>query len=53
MGTTDRTPLELEAFLRTQQPIFTPDKYDMFKHNCNHFSDLLLRFLSSRLHVPS
>lgn len=24
MGTTDRTPLELEAFLRTQQPIFTP-----------------------------
>ncbi|CBZ52010.1 YALI0F09812p, related [Neospora caninum Liverpool] len=53
MGTTERTPIELEAFLRTQQQIFTPDKYDMFKHNCNHFSNLVLRFLSSRLRVPS
>ncbi|EPR60681.1 DUF862 domain-containing protein [Toxoplasma gondii GAB2-2007-GAL-DOM2] len=53
MGTTERTPIELEAFLRTQQQIFTPDKYDMFKHNCNHFSDLVLRFLGSRRRVPS
>ncbi|PFH36453.1 DUF862 domain-containing protein [Besnoitia besnoiti] len=53
LGTTERTPLEVEAFLRTQQQIFTPDKYDMFKHNCNHFSNLLLRFLNSRMRVPS
>lgn len=43
MGTTDRTPLELEAFLRTQQPIFTP--VSNMRWRFYGFLHLLLLFL--------
>ncbi|OEH76430.1 hypothetical protein cyc_05486 [Cyclospora cayetanensis] len=45
MGCTDATEEELEAYLHLQHGLFTPDRYDVFVHNCNHFSQSVLRFL--------
>ncbi|CDJ70286.1 hypothetical protein ENH_00081000, partial [Eimeria necatrix] len=48
MGRTQITEEELEAFLYLQRTSFTPDRYDVFQHNCNHFSQSLLRFLGAK-----
>ncbi|CDJ56923.1 hypothetical protein, conserved [Eimeria maxima] len=45
MGRTLMKEEDLEAFLHLQRRSFTPDSYDVFSHNCNHFSQSVLRFL--------
>ena len=40
-GTTAKTEAELLTFLCSATPRFTAATYDVFDHNCNHFSDEL------------
>jgi len=40
---------ELHDFIITElQPIFHRETYDIIRHNCNHFSDRLVKFLVGR-----
>lgn len=45
MGRTD-LPLELiEEYIQSLEPIYTPESYDLFVHNCNNFSQDFCMFL--------
>ncbi|GJN85691.1 thioredoxin [Purpureocillium lilacinum] len=45
LGTT-HLPLDvIEEFLDSIRPIFTLEAYDLFRHNCNNFSDSFSNFL--------
>lgn len=41
-----------ETFLGTLQREFAPSTYDIFNHNCNHFSERALRFLAPKARMP-
>lgn len=38
LGETTKTKQQLESFLRSIHPRFTAATYDLFNHNCNHFT---------------
>ncbi|KAG5950225.1 hypothetical protein E4U53_005353 [Claviceps sorghi] len=45
LGTT-RLPMDvIEEYLDSLRPIFTLEAYDLFRHNCNNFSDSFANFL--------
>lgn len=45
LGTTTRTMAAIEAHLDTLRPRFTAAAYDLFRHNCNNFTDTFSHFL--------
>lgn len=45
LGTTTRTMAAVEAHLDTLRPRFTAAAYDLFRHNCNTFTDTFSHFL--------
>jgi len=45
LGHTRRTDSELRAFFLTIRSRFSPDSYDLFLNNCNHFSSEVSLFL--------
>ncbi|KAI5171939.1 desumoylating isopeptidase 1 [Nematocida sp. LUAm3] len=44
-GKSEKTPQELQKYLEANDHRFTDATYDLFLHNCNHFSNDLLKFL--------
>lgn len=51
-GYTHKTKKEFENYLKSIYSNFTSNNYDLISHNCNHFSDTALYFLT-RNHLPS
>ncbi|KAF6843803.1 kinesin motor domain-containing protein [Colletotrichum musicola] len=45
LGKTELPMEVIEEFLDSLRPIFTVESYDLWKHNCNNFSDSLAQFL--------
>lgn len=45
LGTTQVTQELFEEFLRGVNDRFTPQTYDLFRHNCNNFADEVAKFL--------
>ncbi|KAH7152105.1 PUL domain-containing protein [Dactylonectria estremocensis] len=45
LGTTNLPTDIIEEFLDSLRPIFTLEAYDLFRHNCNNFSDSFSNFL--------
>ncbi|KAF3348236.1 PUL domain-containing protein [Verticillium dahliae] len=45
LGTTELPMDVIEEFLDSLRPIFTLEAYDLWKHNCNNFSDSFAKFL--------
>ena len=50
-GYTNKTKKEFENYLRSINSKFTSNNYDLISHNCNHFSDTALYFLTGK-HLP-
>ena len=46
VGRTSKTEAQLTAFLSSITNQFTAATYDLLNHNCNHFSNAVVRFLS-------
>jgi thioredoxin len=51
MGNTELAEEDLNAYLVDIKPQFTPESYNIFDHNCNHFSNTLCEFLTGN-HIP-
>lgn len=51
MGTTTKTKQEFEAYIETIRKDFSAENYDLINHNCNHFTDKALMFLTEK-HLP-
>ncbi|KAG8424571.1 hypothetical protein J3458_001348 [Metarhizium acridum] len=52
LGTTN-LPLDIiEEYLDSLRPVFTLEAYDLFRHNCNNFSDSFANFLVGK-GIPS
>ncbi|TDZ22371.1 Desumoylating isopeptidase 1 [Colletotrichum orbiculare MAFF 240422] len=45
LGRTELPKEVIEEFLDSLRPIFTVEAYDLWKHNCNNFSDSFAQFL--------
>ena len=45
LGRTRRSDAEVRAFLAEVRPRFTPERYDLLRHNCNTFSSAFCMFL--------
>ncbi|KXH38258.1 PUL domain-containing protein [Colletotrichum salicis] len=45
LGKTELPMEVIEEFLDSLRPIFTAEAYDLWKHNCNNFSDSFSQFL--------
>ncbi|KAG6038517.1 hypothetical protein E4U41_004134 [Claviceps citrina] len=45
LGTTNLPMDIIEEYLDSVRPIFTLEAYDLFRHNCNNFSDSFANFL--------
>ena len=52
IGTTTVTQATFEAYLRQITPQWTCDTYSLLRHNCNHFSDTVVNFLTGK-QLPS
>lgn len=50
-GRTKNSPDKLHKFLTRIFHIFTSENYDVFNHNCNHFTNKLMNFLVFK-HIP-
>ena len=50
-GYTNKTKKEFEDYLRGINSKFSSNNYDLISHNCNHFSDTALYFLTGN-HLP-
>ena len=46
LGTTAKTEAEVTAFLSQISPRYTAATYNLLSHNCNHFSNELVHFLT-------
>jgi len=53
IGTTSKTQQEFHEFLETITRQYTPETYNVFRHNCNHFSDVATKFLLNGIGIPS
>jgi len=53
LGRTEKTVEDLHRFLETISSRFRADTYDLFRNNCNHFSDEVVRFLLNGVGIPS
>ncbi|OII74570.1 uncharacterized protein cubi_00123 [Cryptosporidium ubiquitum] len=45
LGATRKTQIELNGHLESISNEFNSEKYDLLNHNCNHFSDNIVKFL--------
>ncbi|KAK9174320.1 PPPDE putative peptidase domain protein [Cryptosporidium meleagridis] len=45
LGTTKKSQKELNSHLESISNEFNSDNYDLLNHNCNHFSDNIVKFL--------
>ena len=45
LGRTTKTKAELLRFLQPLRVKYAPERYDLFRNNCNNFSDEVVRFL--------
>ncbi|CAI4210431.1 unnamed protein product [Parascedosporium putredinis] len=58
LGKTELPMDVVQEYIESLRPIFTAEAYDLFKHNCNNFSDSLATFLVGEgipdhiLHMP-
>lgn len=52
MGETEVPEEVFTEFLRDISDRFSMDKYDLFKNNCNNFSDEVVQFLTGKP-IPS
>lgn len=53
LGATLRTCEEFEDFLRYEMaPRYTRERYDILRHNCNHFTDEVVTFLIQGARLP-
>lgn len=52
LGTTNLPMDIIDEYLDSLRPIFTVEAYDLFRHNCNNFSDSFANFLVGR-GIPS
>ncbi|EZG43282.1 putative PPPDE peptidase domain protein [Gregarina niphandrodes] len=48
LGTTRLSQYDFETFLVDLKPLFNHTTYNLLTWNCNHFSDMLMRFLVGR-----
>ncbi|KAG6007203.1 hypothetical protein E4U21_006222 [Claviceps maximensis] len=48
LGTTDLPMWFIEEFLNSIRHVFTLEAYDLFLHNCNHFSNSFAHFLVNK-----
>lgn len=46
MGTTPKSEMEIREFVRRVRSSYTPESYNLFRHNCNNFSDDFVKFLT-------
>mmetsp|Transcript_12259 Transcript_12259/g.18571 ORF Transcript_12259/g.18571 Transcript_12259/m.18571 type:complete len:535 (-) Transcript_12259:28-1632(-) len=46
IGETDKSQQDLEAYLQSINHLYTQETYDLINHNCNNFSDTVVRFLT-------
>ncbi|KAJ1448189.1 PPPDE putative peptidase domain-containing protein, partial [Pelagophyceae sp. CCMP2097] len=54
LGTTDRTAADIATWLRDTARQWSPESYDLWRHNCNDFSQALTRFLlGARATIPA
>lgn len=51
-GYTDKDMATFEKYLKTIDSKFSTDTYDVLKHNCNHFTDNALYYLTGK-HLPN
>jgi hypothetical protein len=52
LGTTTKTLPEFHAWIASVRHRFTEQTYDLFRHNCNNFSDEAARFLLGGAGIP-
>ena len=52
LGTTELNRDDIEQYIDGTKEIFLPQNYDIFKNNCNHYSNHLSEFLLGH-HIPS
>ena len=52
LGTTAKTEAEFRAWIGSVRHQFTEQTYDLFKHNCNNFSDAAAKFLLNGQGIP-
>ena len=53
LGKTERTQAEFHLFLDSIHNLFQQSTYDLFRNNCNHFSDAAAKFLLNGVGIPS
>ena len=53
LGRTEKTREDFHAFLDSITPRFTQVTYDVFRNNCNHFSDVIVRYLLNGTGIPT
>ena len=51
VGYTNKTKSEFEDYLKSINDRFTSDNYNIISHNCNHFSNTALQYLTGK-HIP-
>ena len=53
LGTTTKSTAQFHAWINSVRPQFTQQTYDLFRHNCNNFSDAAAKFLLNGTGIPS
>jgi hypothetical protein len=51
-GYTNKSKKQFEDYLRSISKYFTKNNYDLISHNCNHFTDTALYYLTGK-HLPN
>jgi len=52
LGTTTKSKAEFHRWIDSVRPQFTQQTYDLFRHNCNNFSDAAAKFLLNGTGIP-
>jgi len=53
LGMTEKSASDFHAYLDSISSRFTQSTYDVFRNNCNHFSDTAVRFLLNGTGIPA
>ncbi len=53
LGVTRKTREEFHAWINSVRHLYTEQTYDLFKHNCNNFSDAAAKFLLGGTGIPA
>lgn len=52
LGFTDCTEEDLNEYIEFSKHVWTPEAYDLFENNCNHFTNMLSSFLVNK-NIPA